>query len=242
MNTLIWIFLSTLAISAVSLIGISTFLMKEIRLKKIIEYLVAFSIGGLIGGAFFDLIPESLADLKSEVVFIYLIVGIFIFFIIEKYFHWRHCHVAHCKEHSFAYSNLFGGAVHNFFDGVAIAAAFLININVGIATTFAIILHEIPHELGDFGVLVYAGFKKEKALLFNLLTAFFSIVGGILGFVLLSKIQFVIPYILALTAGGFIYISVSDLIPEIRKEVSVRKSLMHMIMIIIGILLLYLFR
>lgn len=242
MNTLILIFISTIIVSLVSLIGISTFLLKEKNLKKIIEYLVAFSIGGLIGGAFFDLIPESLNELKSETVFIYLIIGIFIFFAIEKYFHWRHCHDQHCEEHSFAYSNLVGGAVHNFFDGISIAAAFLININVGIATTFAIILHEIPHELGDFGVLMYAGFKKEKAIFFNLLTAFFSIIGGLIGFVLLSQISTIIPFVIALTAGGFIYISVSDLIPEIRKEVSLKKSLIHMIIILIGILILYLFR
>lgn len=242
MSTLIWILLSTIVVSLISLIGIFTFLLKEKNLKKIIEYLVAFSIGGLIGGAFFDLIPESLNNLKSETVFVYLIIGIFIFFAIEKYFHWRHCHEDHCEEHSFAYSNIVGGSVHNFFDGVSIAAAFLINVNIGIVTTFAILLHEIPHELGDFGVLMYAGFKKEKAIIFNLLTALFSIIGGLLGFVLLSKITFVIPYILALTAGGFIYISVSDLIPEIRKEVSIKKSLLHVVAIIIGILILYIFR
>ncbi|VVB80221.1 Zinc transporter ZupT [uncultured archaeon] len=242
MNTLIEILVSTILVSLISLIGIATFLLKEKNLKKIIEYLVAFSIGGLIGGAFFDLIPESLNELKSETVFIYLIIGIFIFFAIEKYFHWRHCHEQHCEEHSFAYSNLVGGAVHNFFDGISIAAAFLINFNVGIATTFAIVLHEIPHELGDFGVLMYAGFKKEKAIFFNLLTAFFSIIGGIIGFVLLSQISAIIPFVIALTAGGFIYISVSDLIPEIRKEVSMKKSLIHIVMIFLGILLLYLFR
>jgi zinc and cadmium transporter len=236
------ILISTIIVSLISLIGISTFLLKEKNLKKIIEYLVAFSIGGLIGGAFFDLIPESLDKLKSETVFIYLIIGIFIFFAIEKYFHWRHCHEHHCEEHSFAYSNLFGGSIHNFFDGVSIAAAFLINFNIGIATTFAILLHEIPHELGDFGVLVYAGFKKEKAILFNLLTALFSIIGGIVGFILLSQIGFIIPFVLSLTAGGFIYISVSDLIPEIRKEISMKKSAIHMIMIALGILILYLFR
>jgi zinc and cadmium transporter len=130
---------------------------------------------------------------------------------------------------------LVGDAIHNFLDGIVIAAAFLVNIGVGITTSLAIIFHEIPQELGDFGVLIRAGLTKQKAILYNLLTALTCMVGGIIGFVFLKSIEFVIPYTIAITAGGFIYIAVSDLIPEIRSELSLRKSLINILIIAVAI-------
>ena len=235
MTTLLWILLSTVVISLISLMGVFAIFMQKKTLHGVINYLVAVSIGGLIAGAFFHLIPEAEHELGLETTFIFICVGLLLFFVIEKIFHWRHCHKDDCKIHSFAYTSLTGDAVHNFLDGILIAAAFLINFKVGIVSSLAIILHEIPQELGDFGVLLKGGFTKSKALLFNLLTALTCVVGGILGFVFLSKIEFLIPYIISLTAGGFIYVAISDLIPEIRNELSLKKSFINILIIALTI-------
>jgi len=235
MNALISIIISTLLISIFSLIGIFTIFMQKRTLHSIINYLVAFSIGGLIAGAFFNLIPEAELKLSSQTTFIFVSLGLLLFFLIEKVLHWRHCHKDNCTVHSFAYTSLVGDSIHNFLDGIVIAAAFLVDFKVGLATSLAIIIHEIPQELGDFGVLIRAGFTKQKALLYNLLTALLCVLGGILGFVFLQSIEFIIPYVIAITAGGFIYVAVSDLIPEIRNEMSLKKSLINILIIAIAI-------
>ncbi len=236
---LLEIILSTIAISLISLIGIVTFAIKEKRLNKILHYLVSFSIGGLIGTAFLHLIPEAIETSSINSTFLFVCGGIVLFLFIERVLHWRHCHEEHCAVHSFAYTNLIGESVHNFLDGVIIAGAFLLDFKIGLATTMAIIIHEIPHELGNFGILMYAGMTKTKALLFNFLTAAFSVLGGILGFFLLGYLNGILPIILALTAGGFIYIAASDLIPEIRKEAGFLKSIANIAIIILGIALMY---
>jgi zinc and cadmium transporter len=237
MNTLIAIILSTVLISIISLVGIFAIFMQKKTLHSIINYLVAFSIGGLIAGAFFNLIPEAQEALSYQTTFLFVCLGLLIFFLIEKILHWRHCHDDNCKVHSFAYTSLVGDSIHNFLDGIVIAAAFLVNIGAGIATSLAIIFHEIPQELGDFGVLIRAGFTKQKALFYNLLTALTCIIGGIIGFIFLNKINFIVPYIIAITAGGFIYVAVSDLIPEIRSELSLKKSIINILIIAIAIII-----
>lgn len=235
MNVLLSIILATIIISLLSLIGIFTIFMRKQTLHGVINYLVAFSIGGLIAGAFFNLIPESETTLGSQMTFIFVSIGLLIFFLIEKVLHWRHCHDDNCKVHSFAYTSLVGDAIHNFLDGIVIAAAFLVDFKVGLATSLAIIIHEIPQELGDFGVLIRAGLTKQKALLFNLLTALTCVLGGVFGFIFLNKIESIVPYVIAITAGGFIYVAVSDLIPEIRNEMSLKKSLINILIIAIAI-------
>ena len=135
--------------------------------------------------------------------------------------------------------NLFGDAVHNFIDGLIIAASFLIDIKLGITTTFAVALHEIPQEIGDFGVLRHAGFSKLKALTYNLLTALTAVLGGILGYFLQSSTELVTLFLLPFAAGGFLYISASDLIPEIRKELNAKKSLLNLMVFLAGILIMY---
>ncbi|MBU2634541.1 MAG: ZIP family metal transporter [Nanoarchaeota archaeon] len=241
MKTIFWILLSTFLISLISLIGIITLIIKDKFLKKILMFLVSLSAGALMGGAFLHLIPESLENFSSNLIFIYVLLGFIVFFLIEKIFHWRHCHDGKCPIHTFAYINLLGDSVHNFIDGLIIAAAFIFNTQLGIITTLAVALHEIPQEIGGFGVLIYGGFKKIKALLFNFITALTAILGGIIGYFLSSYIENSLIYLLPFAAGGFIYIAASDLIPEIRKELNIKKSLLNFAIFIIGILIMYIF-
>jgi zinc and cadmium transporter len=239
METLIWIILATLMVSIISLIGIFTLSLKDKYLQKILLLLVSLSAGALMGGAFFHLIPEALEKSPATTVLGSVLVGFVLFLIIEKVLHWRHCHKDHCPIHTFAYMNLFGDAVHNFIDGLIIAASFLIDIKLGITTTFAVALHEIPQEIGDFGVLRHAGFSKLKALTYNLLTALTAVLGGILGYFLQSSTELVTLFLLPFAAGGFLYISASDLIPEIRKELNAKKSLLNLMVFLAGILIMY---
>lgn len=239
MSTLLWIIFATLLLSLISLLGIITLSLKPKYLKKTLLLLVSLSAGALMGGAFFHLIPESLEASTSSNVFISVLTGFVIFFIIEKVLHWRHCHKDHCPVHTFAYMNLFGDAVHNFIDGLIIAASFMVNIHLGIITTLAVALHEIPQEIGDFGVLLHAGFSKLKALSYNFLIAATAVLGGLVGFLLQGTTGSLTSFLLPFAAGGFLYISASDLIPEIRKELHVGKSLLNLLLFLVGILLMY---
>ncbi|NOQ56413.1 MAG: ZIP family metal transporter [Nanohaloarchaea archaeon] len=239
MSILLWIILSNFFVSLLSLIGIVTLSMKDKLIEKILSYLVALSAGALMGGAFLHLIPEAAQSIAIYDVCGYVLVGFIFFFMIEKILHWHHCHKHKCKVHTFAYMNLLGDAAHNFIDGLIIAASFITDIHLGIITTFAIILHEIPQEIGDFGVLIYGGFKKSKALAFNFMTALTSVLGGIFGYYLSSYIEFSLLILLPFAAGGFIYISASDLIPEIKKDDAIKKSLLNFSVFIIGILIMY---
>ena len=170
------------------------------------------------------------------------------FFVLEKYLHWHHCsHEESCdckmdKERdikTFGYVNLFGDAIHNIIDGIVIAGSYMLDIGLGIATTLAVIMHEIPQELGDFGVLLHAGFSKKKALFFNFLSALTSIIGALGALYLQNYIESVEMYIMAFTAGTFVYIAGSDLIPELHKERDLFKSFMQLLSILLGIAIMY---
>jgi len=240
--TLLFIILATLAVSLLSLVGIFTLSIKENLLNKIIFYLVALSIGGLMGGAFLHLLPEGIELYQGQNALLITLAGFFVFFAIEKTIHWRHCHKGHCEKHTFAYMNLIGDSIHNFLDGLIISASFIASPAVGITTTIAITMHEIPQELGDFGVLIYSGMTKQKALFLNFITAITAILGGIIGFYLSSYTQSISPILILLASGGFIYIAGTDLIPEIRKETNAKKSIINFLIIILGILIMYLFK
>jgi len=239
MEILLWIVASTFLVSMISLIGILTLSIKEKLLKKIIAFLVSLSAGALIGGAFLHLIPEAVEKSEDVNIFVYVIIGFTLFFLIEKLLCWRHCHERKCPVHTFAYMNLFGDGVHNFIDGLIIAASFVIDIPLGISTTIAIALHEIPQEMGDFGVLVYGGFKRTHALLLNFVCAITAVLGGVFGYFLYDYVGSSILFLLPFAGGGFIYIAACDLIPEIRKEASLRKSLLSFGIFMVGILVMY---
>ena len=232
---LVWILLSTFLVSLISLIGIFTLTINDKLLQKIIFSLIGFSAGALIGGAFLHLLPEALKGTKSTTVFYYLILGIVLFFLLERYVHWRHCHEKGCDIHAFTYLNLVGDGLHNFIDGMVIAAGFIVSFKLGVVTTLAIILHEIPQELGDFGVLIFGGFTKQKALVYNFLTALTAMLGALAGYFIIDFSRGFSNFIMPLTAGGFIYIATSDLIPQIHKETDLRRSSLAFFAFLLGI-------
>jgi len=227
------IILSSFFISLISFAGVISLAVKDDVLDKVLLSLVGFAAGALIGGAFLHLLPETVQRSTNMNVFLSLSFGFFIFFLLEKLV-WRHCHKGRCEIHPFAYMNLIGDGVHNFIDGLVIAASFVSSIELGIVTSLAVAFHEIPQEIGDFGVLVYGGFKKSKALILNFATAITAVIGGIAGYYLSSYIGESMVYLLPFTAGGFIYIAASDLVPELRKEVNPRKSMVSFGVFLLG--------
>ena len=242
MSNLIWAIGASFAVSLISLIGIFSLLLREGWLNKILFMLIGFSAGGLIGGAFLHLLPEALEQASSQIIFSYLILGFIAFFVLEKYFHWRHCHEGVCSVHAFTYLNLIGDAIHNFTDGLIIGASFIVSINFGIITTLVIIMHEIPQEIGDFGVLVYGGFSKFKALYYNFVIALTCVLGTIVGYFISVYIKNFSPFLLPFTAGGFIYIAACDLVPELHKQKDLKKSASSMFAFLCGIIFILLAR
>jgi len=241
----IWIYTiaSVFIISLISLIGIITISIRTQKLKKILIYLISFSAGTLLGDAFIHLIPEIVENSKSINFSIYILFGIILFFTLEKILSWRHCHDPTCEKHihNFAYMNLIGDAFHNLLDGIIIAASYMLSIPLGIATTIAVAFHEIPQEIGDFGVLLHGGFSKTKALAVNFLSAIFAIAGAIIALTLGSKIANFEIILAAIAAGGFIYIASADLIPEIHKHPSkISQSILQLLIFLLGILTMYL--
>jgi len=242
MEALIWSICATIIVSLIALIGIISLSIKEKVLKKILLVLVGFSAGALMGGAFLHLLPEALEKTNYNIVVMALLSGFIIFFIMEKFLKWHHCHKGKCDVHTFTYMILFGDSVHNFIDGIIIAASFIVSVPFGIITTIAIIAHEIPQEIGDFAVLIYGGFTKFKALLFNFLTALTAVLGAVFGYFLSGLTENIIHFVLPFAAGGFIYIAACDLIPELHKEVELKKSLWSLSFFIMGILFMWLIK
>lgn len=241
----VWLYslVSVILVSLLSLVGVLTFSLKEENLKKIVLYLVSFSAGGLFGHAFIHMIPEAVEETGFGLqVSLYILIGIIASFIVEKFLQWRHCHIPTSEEHphSFAYMNLFGDAVHNFIDGLIIGGSYLASIPLGIATTLAVVFHEIPQEIGDFGVLIYGGFNKSRAIFFNFSTALTAILGTIVALSVGLLIQDFIPFLIPFAAGNFIYIAGSDLIPELRKEEPILlKSALQLTAFVLGVLILF---
>lgn len=234
---ILYILLSGLIVSSGSLIGIFTLSLNQHRLNKILMLLVSLSAGSLMGGAFLHLFPEAIETLGSEQAFRTALIAYILFFIIESFLHWHHCHDNECETHSFGYMNLIGDSVHNFIDGLIIAGSFMTDFNLGIITSLAVAMHEIPQEIGDFGVLLHAGFKTKKALMLNFIVALMIIPGSIVGFILSSSISDIIPHLLPFAAGGFLYISSTDLVPQLRDQNSLKKSLSNLILFIVGLML-----
>jgi zinc and cadmium transporter len=226
---------SVALVSLIAFTGLLFISLKEAFLKRVLMSLVGFASGSLIGGAFIHLLPEALEQ-SGPSVFYYVIAGILLFFIMEKFLYWRHCHNGTCSVHSFAFLNLIGDGIHNFIDGMIIASSYLHSHDLGVATTLAVIFHEIPQEIGDFGVLVYGGLSKRKALLYNFLSALTAIAGALVTYHL-SFIQSIEQYLIPFAAGGFIYIATTDLMPELHKQFQIKDSITQMVTILTGIAL-----
>lgn len=257
----IYALVSVIIVSLISLIGILALSLQERILHKSIFLLVSLAVGALFGDALIHLIPESFEKMgNSGLVSLLILAGILSFFVLEKFLRWRHGH-GHSHEENciqgaprldvspenntgkiqpLGFLVLISDGLHNLIDGIIIGASYLISIEVGIATTIAIILHEIPQEISDFGILLHAGFTKGRALLVNFLSALLSLVGVGIAFLIAGSSEVFIPGVLAFAAGGFLYIAGSDLVPELHKTSDTKKSLLQFFAMVLGIALMFL--
>ncbi|MGE0823724.1 MAG: ZIP family metal transporter [Candidatus Binatia bacterium] len=242
MPVLVWIIGSGLLMSAIALIGSVTLLLSDNALRRIISPLVAFAAGSLLGGAFFHMLPAAAAEGMPQVtLYLWVLAGFVLFFALEQFLHWHHCHRAssECKQ-PLTYLILIGDGLHNFLGGLAVGAAFLLDLRLGITTWLAAAAHEAPQELGDFGVLVHGGWGKRAALLFNVLSALTFLLGGLVTYVAASRINIValVPF----AAGNFLYIAASDLVPEVNKHRDPTTNVVHFVSFVAGIALLFVLR
>jgi zinc and cadmium transporter len=238
MATLLLIIGTTFFISLLSFSGVLALFLKE-RLDRILLFLVTFSAGALIGAAFFHLLPEAISEIgvdKILSIFFFSAIGFCIFFILEQFISWHHHHTReHPEIKSFSYLILISDTIHNFIDGLVIAASFLSGVKIGLITALAVTFHEIPQEIGDFGVLIYGGFKKARAFFYNFLSGLIAILGGIIGFLISERMGKGVFYLLPFAAGNFIYIASSDLIPEIKEKASLKESFLHFFVFLAGL-------
>lgn len=242
MGTFSWIIGTTVGISLIAWIGVLTLFFRDELVDRLLLMLVALAAGGLIGGAFLHLLPQAITEVGSEntiPLFIYFIGGFCLFFVLEQFIHWHHHHTGTHEHEPVSYLVLISDSIHNFIDGLVIAGAFLLNTQLGLVTALAIALHEIPQEIGDFGVLLYGGFDRREALVLNYLTQATVILGGISGYLLGGVVTGVPTILLSFAAGNFVYIASSDLIPEIKQETDLRRSLLYFAVFVTGIGLMF---
>lgn len=257
---LVLIILFTAVGGVLSVLAASVFLwLPDDKRSKVLPHGISFAIGALLAVAFWGLIPHAFETARPEQIqslSATIMVGLLLFFVLEKLLIWRHCHSGSCEAHSddhahehthgHAHSHnhqsagtliILGDAIHNFVDGVLIAAAFLTDVQLGIVTSLAVATHEIPQEVGDFAILLESGYSRAKALFYNVLASFTTVIGGVLAYFSLEDLQTTLPYFLALAASSFIYIAVADLIPSLHKKTDMKTSLQQIVLIIAGVLL-----
>lgn len=254
MNLLLLIIIFTALGGVLSVLAAAVFLLLPHQHRnKVLPHGISFAIGALLAVAFWGLIPHAFEEINNPEKFQSLsgtiLAGILGFFILEKLLIWRHCHFGSCDAHNEGHDEhhhdhqasgtliILGDAIHNFVDGILIAAAFLTDVKLGIVTSLAVATHEIPQEVGDFAILLQSGYEKKKALIYNVLASFGTVVGGILAYFSLEDLHNSLPYFLALAASSFIYIAVADLIPSLHKKTDIKTSLQQIALILAGVLL-----
>lgn len=246
MTLLLWIVIFTLIGGILSVLAAGLLLLiPEIHHPRILPHGVSFALGALLSVAFLDLLPDALASAGGEhaqPLMAAVLAGILGFFLLEKLLLWRHCHADHCETHSEAHYRqpagtliVVGDAIHNFVDGILIAAAFLTDIHLGVVTSLAVAAHEIPQEVGDFAILLQSGYGRARALFYNLLSSLSTMVGGVIAYFSLEHLHGLLPYILALAASSFIYIAVADLIPSLHQKTTARAALQQIGLIVAGV-------
>ncbi len=242
MSSELWsVILATFIISSGSFVGVLTLALSQKFLSKILMSLVSLSAGTMLAAALLHLLPESIEVLGNTLPFQLTLLSFIGFFVLERFLHWRHCHDKdHLTKHTMGTMNLIADGIHNFLDGVLIAASFATGGGLGLIATLAIAMHEIPQEIGDFGVLLHSGFTRKKALLYNLLVSLTAIAGGILGYIASHTMTQFASYLIPIAAGGFIYISASDLIPELKHETSTKRTIAMIATFLFGVVIMML--
>ncbi len=206
--------------------------------QRLVPRLVSFAVGTLLGAAFLGLLPGALADAKAPPVLLTTLVGILVFFLLEKMLIWRHCHRADCEVHTASGTLiLVGDAFHNFVDGAVIAAAFLQSAPLGLSTTLAVIAHEVPQEVGDFAILLNSGYTRARAFLYNSLSATTTLAGAGVAYIAVVQVQQMVPYILAISAASFIYIGAADLIPSLHRDTRPASGIEQFVLVVAGVAL-----
>lgn len=237
--TLFWIVASGFLMGAISLVGAATLVLSEVRLNKLLLPLVALAAGTLLGGALFHLIPAALAAMPDPtVVFLWVAAGFTLFLGLEQFLSWHHCHTAPCRHQPLTYLILIADTLHNFIDGLAVGAAFLIDLRVGFAVVLATAAHEVPQELGDFAVLIHGGWTSRRALFYNLLSALTCLAGGLVAYASSARLD--VTFLLPFAAGNFLYIAAADLIPEVKQQTSLARGALHLACFLLGLGLLLL--
>lgn len=231
------ILLSALAAALVSFVGGVLAIFNEEKVRRATHFIVSFAIGALFSVALLDLLPEAAQMSSLEKILPYVLGGVLLFFILEKFIFWYHCHDGTCPVHTYSYLILWGDFLHNFVDGIILALTFMADIRLGFLTTLAVILHEIPQEIGDFGILIHGGFSRARALWYNFLSATSVIVGAVITYVIGPILEPFLPFGLALTAGAFIYLAAVDLMPELHESARFSHSVIQIVFIIFGALL-----
>jgi zinc and cadmium transporter len=240
MERIILALISVVIISLVSVVAVLPLLIKKKVSKKLLLFLLSISVGVLLSTVFMDFLPEATSHGYTLGLALYILFGFLVMFLLEKFIHWHHHEKCkHSDGHGHAYNlapiNLIGDGIHNFIDGLVIAGSYAVNVTLGITATISILFHEIPQEIADFGVLLYSGFSKKKALLFNFLSAATAILGTLLGFFLINRLQGFNSFMIPFAAGNFLYIAASNLLPQLHRHCKLKDTLLHLFAICIGI-------
>ncbi|MGR8935544.1 MAG: ZIP family metal transporter [Gammaproteobacteria bacterium] len=251
MNLLLLVIIFTAVGGILSVMAASLFLLlPAAQRSKILPHGLSFATGALLAVAFWGLIPHAAEEIGLEGfqwLSATILIGILSFFILEKLLVWRHCHAGECEAHGDEDHSrrvagpliILGDSIHNFVDGVLIAAAFLTDVQLGIVTSLAVAAHEIPQEVGDFAILLHSGYSRSKALWYNVLSSLATVLGGVLAYFSLGNMHGVLPYVIALAASSFIYIAVGDLIPTLHRKTDVYSSLQQIGLIAAGVALVF---
>lgn len=253
MPLLVWIIIFSLLGGILSVVAAAVFLAFPDRVREaLLPHFVSFAIGALLGAAFLALIPHALSEtnaIEFHQLGLTLLIGVLMFFLMEKLVLWRHCHEHECAAHEVVENKhthaaagsliLIGDAIHNLVDGILIAAAFMTDFHLGVITSLAVAAHEIPQEVGDFAILLHSGFSRTKAFVFNILASVTTIIGALIAYYSLHDAQTIVPYILAIAASSFIYIAVADLIPGLHKRIEFSQTVRQIVLIVAGITVIY---
>jgi zinc and cadmium transporter len=251
MGVLTWIVLASAAGGVLSVMFAAVALVAR---AEWVPIMVSYAIGALLGAAFLEVLPNAMEQAgNAQALTTAVLAGILLFFLMEKLVLWRHCHMESCEAHGnppvdeqghdHGRSGLMitvGDTFHNFVDGIMIAAAFLVDVQLGLVTTIAIVSHEIPQEMGDFLILLHSGYTRTQAVALNLISSVATLVGGVLAYYTLAPMKGAVPYVLAFAAAGMIYVAVADLIPGLHKRVELRHTGQQIVLILLGVLTVWL--